>query len=258
MMEEPLDPAVASLLAMVDQLQTVAPVRSSRIEAKLDQLLGMMPRFPDHFVYVYNISEGRIVYHNGLDKVLGYSREELSVEELYRLIHPEDAPIVAGLNEALIRALIKVKMPEDMLEVSLTMDYRMRKHNGEYLRVMRQSIVLEIDELSRKVISTASLCKDISSIKQGGHINWQIRAPLPDRLDLSALRKMMPHMRYRPTTREMDVIRKLAEGKSSKIIAHELRVSEHTVAAHRRNLLQRTGLKNTAELVSHVKEAGWL
>ncbi len=257
-MDEHVDPAVGSLLAMVRALQHESPARSIGVEAKLDKLLGVMSRFPDHFVYVYNISEGRIVYHSGLCEVLGYSTEDLTVETLYGLIHPDDAPIVAQLNEALIRALIGIKVPEDISEVALTMDYRMRRQNGSYIRVLRQSIVLEVDGLSRGAISTASLCKDISTIKSSTSIGWQIRAPLAGLVDMSTLAEYAGRMHYRPSPREMDVVRELAKGKTSKEIARALRISLHTVNAHRRNLLERTGLSNTTELVHRMVGLGWI
>lgn len=63
--------------------------------------------------------------------------------------------------------------------------------------------------------------------------------------------------RYLPSPREMEVIRELVKGRSSKQIATTLNISPHTVSAHRRNLLLRTGSDNTAQLVRHATEQGW-
>jgi len=51
------------------------------------------------------------------------------------------------------------------------------------------------------------------------------------------------------TRREKQVIRLLAEGKTSVKIADELSVSSLTIDTHRRNLMQKFGVKNTAELI---------
>ncbi|HTI89233.1 MAG TPA: response regulator transcription factor [Puia sp.] len=51
------------------------------------------------------------------------------------------------------------------------------------------------------------------------------------------------------TRREKQIIRLLAEGKTSIRIAGELSLSNHTVDTHRRNLMQKLGVKNTAELI---------
>lgn len=51
------------------------------------------------------------------------------------------------------------------------------------------------------------------------------------------------------TRRERQIIKLLAEGKTSVKIAEELSVSSLTVDTHRRNLMQKFGVKNTAELI---------
>lgn len=51
------------------------------------------------------------------------------------------------------------------------------------------------------------------------------------------------------TRREKQVIKLLAEGKTSIKIAEELSVSSLTIDTHRRNLMQKFGVKNAAELI---------
>ncbi len=49
--------------------------------------------------------------------------------------------------------------------------------------------------------------------------------------------------------REKQIIKLLAEGKTSIRIAGGLSLSAHTIDTHRRNLMQKFGVKNTAELI---------
>lgn len=51
------------------------------------------------------------------------------------------------------------------------------------------------------------------------------------------------------TLREMQVLSYMARGNSSKQIAHDLFISEHTVISHRKNLLRKLGARNTAHLI---------
>lgn len=60
----------------------------------------------------------------------------------------------------------------------------------------------------------------------------------------------------RLTRREMDVLRGLVAGMPSKLIAAELGVAGKTVSNHRAHLLEKTGAKNTAELVRIAVMAG--
>lgn len=51
------------------------------------------------------------------------------------------------------------------------------------------------------------------------------------------------------TDREIDVIRGIAEGLSNKLIADKLNLSTHTVNTHRKNIMSKLGVNNTAGIV---------
>lgn len=250
-----LHPAVESLRATIDSMRTVPPVHNSGLEARLEKLLGQFPRFPGHFIYIFNYCEGRVVYARGSKDVLGYSEEEVTLDLLYRNIHPEDAPVVAHLNERALEAMSMVKNPAELFSLCLTLDYRMRMASGNYRRVLRQTAPFEVDEVSGKVISAFSLCTDITAIKSSNTIGWQVRGF--EHTEFMPPETEVKKLRYNPSPREMCVMVKLAEGKSSKIIADEMCISPMTVSTHRRNLLDRTGMKNSAELVRYAMELGW-
>lgn len=54
------------------------------------------------------------------------------------------------------------------------------------------------------------------------------------------------------SVRELEVLKLLTKGKSSKDIAEELFVSKNTVDTHRRKILEKTGAKTTAELIAMI------
>lgn len=58
--------------------------------------------------------------------------------------------------------------------------------------------------------------------------------------------------------REIEIVRLLAEGLASKQIGAELDISKHTVDTHRRNLIMKTGCKNTMELVVRCVRKGMI
>jgi DNA-binding NarL/FixJ family response regulator len=51
------------------------------------------------------------------------------------------------------------------------------------------------------------------------------------------------------TQREIDIIRGIAEGLSNKLIADKLKLSTHTVNTHRKNIMSKLGVNNTAGVV---------
>lgn len=56
--------------------------------------------------------------------------------------------------------------------------------------------------------------------------------------------------------REREVLNLLAQGKSSKHIASALRIAERTVETHRKNMIEKAQIKNTAELIAHAASLG--
>lgn len=63
--------------------------------------------------------------------------------------------------------------------------------------------------------------------------------------------KIIKH--YNLSSRELEIIELLLKGKSSEEIAAELFISKNTVNTHRRNILAKTGKKNTIELINLFK-----
>lgn len=60
----------------------------------------------------------------------------------------------------------------------------------------------------------------------------------------------------RLSTREFQIMRKLAQGRSVTEIGHELRLSVKTVSTYRSRLLQKMGLKTNADLTSYALKNG--
>lgn len=60
------------------------------------------------------------------------------------------------------------------------------------------------------------------------------------------------------TNREIEVLKLVAEGLTSKEIAKILSISIRTVEHHRANLLKKLNLKNTADLIKHAIQNGFI
>ena len=54
---------------------------------------------------------------------------------------------------------------------------------------------------------------------------------------------------FQVTNREIDIIQGIAEGLTNKLIAVKLNLSTHTVNTHRKNIMAKLGVKNTAGIV---------
>jgi DNA-binding CsgD family transcriptional regulator len=59
------------------------------------------------------------------------------------------------------------------------------------------------------------------------------------------------------TPREIEIVKMIAEGHSTREISFRLFISEHTVHTHRKNILYKLGVKNMAHLVHYTWQKGW-
>ena len=60
------------------------------------------------------------------------------------------------------------------------------------------------------------------------------------------------------TKREKEIVRHLAEGLNSDEVAQRLFISSATVKTHRKNVIEKTGAKNTTHLVWLAVSKGWI
>lgn len=58
--------------------------------------------------------------------------------------------------------------------------------------------------------------------------------------------------------RELEVLKKVAEGLNNREIGEALHIAESTVKNHLRNILEKLHLRNRAQLVAYAYEKGWL
>jgi len=62
--------------------------------------------------------------------------------------------------------------------------------------------------------------------------------------------------KYQLTPREVDIIRRISQGRTSKEIADDLYISEFTINAHRRNICRKLNIYTPVGLLNFAKEHG--
>lgn len=60
------------------------------------------------------------------------------------------------------------------------------------------------------------------------------------------------------TSSEIEIVRLIAEGLTTKEIANQKNISFHTVNTHRKNIFRKIGVSNASELIMHAIKAGWI
>jgi DNA-binding NarL/FixJ family response regulator len=104
-----------------------------------------------------------------------------------------------------------------------------------------------------KSCTAQTLREAVLTVSEGG--SWfDDDEPIPDSEDSLFTDDFMK--KYQITPREVEIIRKIAQGYTTKEIGEQLYVSEFTVNAHRRNICRKLEIYTPVGLVNFAKEHG--
>ena len=217
--------------------------------ATLDQILLNS----DTFFYVFELR--RQQYHfigKQQESITGYKNEDFfqhGVELFLQCLHPDEIDCILNrvyrdLNEFVIRA-----DQEDKKNLLFHYNYRFRRKDNEYVNLLELINILEIDQEGRPGLFLGN----VTVIDNKKELPLRVIGKIMRNNGISetVLSKRYPSQNDLPdniTRRELDILRNLALGKTSKDIAREIFISPHTVDTHRRNLMRKLGCKSVVEL----------
>jgi len=133
-------------------------------------------------------------------------------------------------------------------------NFRVKNKDGEYVTILQRGNYITSPDSGLPLYSLGYV-SDISAFKQDNTIYHTIDEVDKDHPLL--IRKRLESNIFYPyeedkilTRRERDILCFMAEGLSSKQIAARLKISENTIANHRKSMLKKTNTKNVAALIT--------
>ena len=227
--------------------QIIDPANGNKLP---DELKGF-PLFPSQAIYVFDWKDLRISYQKGIENLLGYSEQEFDFDLYCMFYHPEDIDRYVSLvmkSNKWIR-----KLNPEPYSVQTSIDFRIQKKDGSYIKVLQQSTVYE-SCLDGAIKSTFSILTDISNIKTSTGVNLSVFHRSLGYLFQEDINQDLNPISF--SNREIEILQRLKAGLNSKSIADELFISRHTVDTHRRKMLFKTGSKNVMELIHCASKTG--
>lgn len=213
----------------------------------------------DYYYYIYNLRSGEFeLVSSEIEPVLGYRREDVTVKLILGSIHPEDLPWFLNFENKVVE-FFKELQPHQILKYKVRYDYRVRKANGDYIRILQQVITLDYDRQHGGVLRTLGVHTDITHLKKDGQpvLSFIGLEDEPSYVDV-VVDKLFAPTPSLISEREKEVLFLLIEGKSSKEIAKHLFISIETVNKHRKNILRKTKTSGTPELIAKTVRNGWV
>lgn len=201
-------------------------------------------------VLVFDCYTNKFVFvSDNIPKLYGLDSRRLFIHG-HQLIHPDDIDYGLLVRKK-IYSILRSFSNEEKRNYKAIHEMRIRNMRGEYIRIIEQEQVLELDKsgniwlmLSVIDVDASHESEIIKSHLYNFKTGEQIFIDLSDTLDEPL------------TNRELEVLRFMKKGLLSKEIAEALKVSINTVNSHRQNILQKLKANNSIEAVNFAQRLG--
>jgi DNA-binding CsgD family transcriptional regulator len=222
------------------------------------KILSLFQAGPSYY-FVFNVNKGEFMHISPeIKDILGYDANELSAYEFVNKIHPEDQGYFIAFEEKLVnffRALHLEQIPKYKIQY----DFRVADKTGKYRQILHQMIIIQYDD-NKNLERSLGVHSDITHIKYGGipKLSFLGYEDEPSYYEVPTDITVFTPRKKKFTHREEQILRLIIEGATSAKISEELCISVHTVNAHRKNILKKSGCDTVTELISKTITKGWI
>ena len=194
----------------------------------------------DVFIFIFDVEKIKPVWINEyFVKRFGYTNKDLesvTSEEFLSLFHPK------SLDEFMKR----IQHFDDARNKPIKTLYQLRNRNDEWVHMLTCSRVYKrkTDGSIKYLIGYAAEVEP-DELSQHVPMAQDLNPEIHD-----------PSLVNRLSTREKDIVRLIASGLTDKEISEKLDISIHTTRTHRKHIISKLGLKNSAVLIKFAVEQG--
>lgn len=245
-----MDPEINKLKTVWEVAEVATELNTLVPQFNFDEIISSIISVGPFYFYIidfYDMSLSNV--SPSITDIHGFDPKTVTFDDILNTIHPDDMAFVAKA-EATFFELLHTKLgKEKIVNYKANYSFRSRMKNGEYCQLNHQSLVLTIDDEYRigKSLNihtnidhiTKTNNQTISLIGLNNEPSYTNIGVTVDSNDITAFSK-----------REIEIIRLISEGFTTKKIASSLDISENTVKTHRKNINHKSGAKNSVELVN--------
>ena len=213
-----------------------------------------LTNFGSQFVYIFDFPQGEVNYVSpGIQKIFGYEPGNVNLQFLYEKIHSDDRRGVAEATMDAVQGTIDNHMTSPG-RLKFSVNYRFQKKDGSFLQVLRHQTVQQTDE-DGNILRVTGIIVELGHLPELNGVTGKMVDNESGKVIYSRFYAGQDSIF---STREKEIILLLANGRKTDEIAEELFISPNTVSTHRKNMLKKYAVKNTAELISFSKKQGIL
>lgn len=194
-------------------------------------------------------------------KILGISSEGLDLQRMVSTFHPEELDFFLRCEDVVAYFLKNIVSAEKICQYKIVSSLRHLLPDGKTVILLKQTMVTK-SSASGALLKVLGIHSDIGHITQSPSktLSFIGLAGEPSYMDIdvfsaNVFEDFTPFQyeinNLEFTKRELDVIRLLARGGSTNQIANTLNISAQTVQTHRKNILKKAPVRNSAELIEY-------
>ncbi len=241
------------LHAVWESSDRIATKKTAFDPVRFDDFIGSIFCPGPFCFFVIDFFEMKIISTSPNFNKFLYSEGEVTLDSVISTVHPEDIAFVAKAEQASVDYLYNKLGRDKVLKYKVCYCFRAKSADGDYRMFSHQAIALTTDEKGN-FGNALNIVTDISHLTATNNYKFSMIgiAGEPSFLNIDA--------GFRPSSsqtlintfsnREIEIVKLISEGLQSKEIASRLNISLHTVHTHRKNILEKSGLKSTGHLIS--------
>lgn len=244
-------PEVNNVLSLLSYIESLGIVEKNEKLGEMVSNLEKCVLMPNQMMWLTHYQPFEFVFKKNITRVLGYDELEFTPDFSLDIIHPADKEfMITSIHEALEWHRKNQSEKERFVTIY---EYRVINKQNEIVKLQRYAY--PVYQCKKGVILTSlSVVNDVSFIKKDNQPKAVIYNPRTrENLWFASLRY---NRKYGLSRREIQILQGLADGKTSQTIGSELFIAKNTVDVHRRKMLEKTRISNTAGLISYGFRAG--
>lgn len=198
----------------------------------------------ENYYFILNTETSEIDYvSDSIYKVLGYTKEEFTIERLFAIIHPDDLDYCRNCEFDGIQVSNGLAFNEHF-RYSFHYSYRVKKANDSFITIKQQYHAIEVDD-NGHMLKTIVMQERIEDYVERAHDDFKI-------FDILKNRPINLPSRFKLSKREIEILELIYKGYKSSEISEMLYLSKHTIDTHRKNILSKTSSNSVIELIQKV------
>ena len=231
-------------------------------KGKLDELIASVFSNGPFYFYVIDFADMEIKYMSPLvKKIHGLDPENTTFQDILDRIHPDDVDFISKAEKLNWDFYYNKIGPDRYQNFKMSYCFRLKTADGSYQLFNHQSLMLSIDEQGR-MSKALNIHTNISHLTTKNNYKLSaigmFGAPSYLNLDVEGMETLPAPTDCLFSKREIEIVRLLSEGLTSKEIASRLFIALDTVKTHRKHIMSKSGCKNVGQLVTKCITHGLL